>query len=77
MFADIMDENDVPLNLIETSYLDDGRKALIDAIDRINSRCGRDTVFYASSGIKKEWEMKRAKLSPSYTTRWSDLPRVK
>lgn len=77
MFADIMDEDDVPLNLIETSYLDDGRKALIDAIDRINSRCGRDTVFYASSGIKKEWEMKRAKLSPSYTTRWSDLPRVK
>lgn len=77
MFADIMDEDDVPLNLIETNYLDDGRKALIDAIDRLNRRCGRDTVFYASCGVKKEWEMKRAKLSPLYTTRWSDLPRIK
>ncbi|MBW6514967.1 MAG: Y-family DNA polymerase, partial [Candidatus Syntrophosphaera sp.] len=77
MFSDIMDEGDVPLNLIETNYLDDNRKALIDAIDRINRRCGRDTVFYASCGVKKEWEMKRARLSPAYTTRWKDLPKVK
>jgi DNA polymerase V len=77
MFADIMDENDVPLNLIETNYLDDSRKSLIDAIDRINRRCGRDTVFYASSGVKKDWEMKRARLSPAYTTRWTDLLRTK
>lgn len=77
MFADIINENDVPLNSLETSYLDDGRKALIEAVDRINRRCGRDTVFYASSGIAKEWQMKRAKLSPCYTTRWSDLPKVR
>lgn len=77
MLADIMSEEDVPLSLIETNYLDDERKALIDAIDRLNRRNGRDTVFYASSGTKKEWEMKRAKLSPNYTTRWKDLPRTK
>lgn len=77
MFADIMDEGDVPLNLIETNYLDDERKALIDAVDKINRRCGRDTVFFASSGIRKDWQMKRARLSPSYTTRWSDLLKTK
>lgn len=77
MFTDIMPESDVPLNLIETNYLDDGRKALTDAIDSLNRRYGRDMVFCASCGTKKEWEMKRAKLSPSYTTRWSDLPRIK
>lgn len=77
MLSNIMDENDVPLNLIETNYLDDGRKALIDAIDRLNASYGRDTVFYASSGVKKQWEMKRARLSPLYTTRWKELPRVK
>ncbi len=77
MFAEIMDENDVPLNLIETNYLDDDRKKLIDTVDRINRRCGRDTVFFASSGINREWQMKRAKLSPCYTTRWSDLLKTK
>ncbi|HNT52138.1 MAG TPA: Y-family DNA polymerase [Candidatus Syntrophosphaera sp.] len=77
MFAHLMDEGDVPLNLIESSYLDDSRKALIEAVDSLNRRCGRDTVFYASCGVGKKWEMKRAKLSPCYTTRWSDLPRAK
>lgn len=77
MLTDIMDEDDVPLSLIETNYLDDSRKALIDAIDRINRENGRDTVFFASSGVKKEWQMKRARLSPAYTTRWSGLPRAK
>lgn len=77
MFAEIMDEDDVPLNLIETNYLDDERSTLIRTVDRINRNLGRDTVFYASSGVKKEWEMKRARLSPCYTTRWSDLVKTK
>jgi DNA polymerase V len=77
MFADIMDENDVPMNLIERSYLDDGRKKLIEAIDLLNNAYGRDTVYYASCGTKKDWEMKRAKLTPYYTTRWKDIPRIK
>lgn len=77
MLSDIIPEEDVPLSLIETSYLDDRRKALTEAIDKLNKRNGRDTVFFARSGVKKEWEMKRARLSPAYTTRWKDLPRVK
>jgi len=77
MFSEIMSEDDVPLNFIETNYLDDRRKGLMDAIDKINRRCGRDTVFVASAGIKKDWQMRRAKLSPAYTTRWSDLKKIK
>lgn len=77
MFADLIDEKDVPLNFLEPNYLDDKRKKLIDSIDKLNRVWGRDTVFFASSGIKKDWEMKRAKLSPFYTTRWQDLPKVK
>ncbi|MDZ4182240.1 MAG: Y-family DNA polymerase [Candidatus Cloacimonadaceae bacterium] len=77
MFTDIIAEGDVPLNFIETNYLDDKRKQLMDVIDRLNRRQGRDTVFYAATGTQKDWEMKRAKLSPSYTTRLSDIPKVK
>jgi len=77
MFSDLIAEEDVPLNLIETSYLDDRRKQLMEAVDKTNRRSGRDTIFFASSGIKKEWEMKRARLSPAYTTNWKDLPKTR
>ena len=77
MFSDIISVDDIPLNFLEVNYVDDKRKDLMDAVDLVNHRMGRDAVFYASSGINKEWEMKRAKLSPGYTTRWSDLPKAK
>ncbi|PKN74097.1 MAG: protein umuC [Candidatus Cloacimonetes bacterium HGW-Cloacimonetes-3] len=77
MFADIISEADVPLNFIEACYLDDKRKQLMDIVDKLNRRHGQDTLFYASSGVSKDWQMRRAKLSPRFTTRWSDLPKVK
>ncbi len=77
MLADIIAEEDVPLSIIETNYLDDHRHKLMETVDKINRHLGQDTIFLASSGIDRLWEMKRAKLSPKYTTRWSDLPKVK
>ncbi|NLO12225.1 MAG: DUF4113 domain-containing protein, partial [Candidatus Cloacimonetes bacterium] len=53
------------------------RKILMDIMDKINRQSGRDTLFYASSGIQRDWQMRRARLSPAYTTRWKDLPKVK
>jgi len=77
MLTDIMNEADVPLSILEANYLDDKRYDLMRIIDKINRIQGRDTIFYASSGIQKQWDMKRASLSPKYTTRWSDIPKVK
>lgn len=77
MLADIIREEDVPLSFLEPNYLDDKRRDLMKAIDRINHKHGRDSLFFASSGVKQEWQMKRARLSPHYTTRWSDIPKVK
>ena len=47
---------------------------LMAVLDGIN-HTGK--VWFAGQGIKKEWEMKRDMLSPAYTTRISDLIRVK
>jgi len=77
MFSGLISEDDVPLNLLETNYLDDRRHDLIQAVDRLNRKHGRDTVFFASSGTKRDWQMKRARLSPAYTMRWTDLIRTK
>ncbi|MFP1463221.1 DUF4113 domain-containing protein [Escherichia coli] len=36
-----------------------------------------DALYFAGQGIQQQWQMKRAMLSPRYTTRSSDLLRVK
>ena len=54
----------------------DQHLALMDALDRINSRYGRDTVFIGAIGTERRWLSRSAQKPPSYTTRWSDLVSV-
>lgn len=49
---------------------------LMQVLDSINAR-GRGQLWFASQGSTKAWAMKRTHLSPAYTTRWSDLPKVR
>lgn len=77
MLSDIISEEDVPLSIIDTNYLDDKRLKLMQAMDNLNSTYGADTLFLASSGVSQEWQMKRNKLSPRYTTNWQEIPKVK
>lgn len=49
---------------------------LMSVLDTIN-QSGAGKVFFAGQGTKKDWSMKREYLSPAYTTRWDQLPRVK
>lgn len=43
------------------------------ALDAVNARFGRGTVFLAATGTVRPWKMKRGMLSPCPTTRWTDL----
>ena len=52
------------------------RPVLMDVIDRANARWGRGTLKVAAEGVRKPWQMKRERVSPAYTTRWDELPRV-
>ena len=46
---------------------------LAAAVDIINARMGRGTVFFAASGVERKWKMKREMLSSHYTTSWDEL----
>lgn len=61
---------------IEEYLITDGRadEQLMTALDRINERFGRDTLYFAASGRDHTWEMRRRHTSPAYTSRWRDLP---
>ncbi|KGJ98068.1 Y-family DNA polymerase [Thalassotalea sp. ND16A] len=51
-------------------------KALMRCYDVINKRYGQGTLQLASEGKQQRWQMKRQHLSPSYTTKWSDIPKI-
>lgn len=55
--VDLLDERDLPR-----------QERLMSAVDALNARYGRETVFYASAGLKRGWKMRRAHLSPAYST---------
>lgn len=50
--------------------------ALMQCMDRINRRYGRNTLHIAGQGIEPKYAMRRAFLSPQYTTRIADLPKI-
>ncbi|BCT69546.1 Y-family DNA polymerase [Nitrosospira sp. NRS527] len=47
---------------------------LMEAMDALNRRYGRNTVAIASAGTTRAWGMRRECMSPCYTTSWSDVP---
>ncbi|MFL2991584.1 MAG: DUF4113 domain-containing protein [Cytophagales bacterium] len=46
-------------------------------LDHINGRMGRDILKLSSSGINNKWKIGKERLSPCYTTRWSEILEVK
>jgi DNA polymerase V len=55
-----------------------GNEALMDTLDAINRKFGRNSAGFAASGWKENpaWGMRQKNVSPHYTTRWADLPRI-
>ena len=50
---------------------------LSEAVDIINKKFGKKTLFHLSEGIKNSWQMKRNMLTKHYTTSWDELMEVK
>jgi DNA polymerase V len=53
------------------------QQRLMNTLDIVNTKHGRNTLTYLATGIKHTWSMRRELLSPNYTTQWSELPVVK
>jgi DNA polymerase V len=49
---------------------------LMGCLDAINHRFGKGMLSVASSQLNERWHMNRAFLSPQYTTRWRDIPKI-
>ena len=51
-------------------------RKLMGVLDEVNARFGRGAVQLGAMGTKPVWTMKRVRVSPRYTTRWEDVPKV-
>lgn len=76
MLGDFCDQDRVQMNLFLDRSAQNGNDDLMSALDKLNQG-GRDKIWFGGQRPQKDWFMKRAYLSPAYTTRWDDLPIVK
>lgn len=49
---------------------------LMQVLDRVNARYGRDALTFGAEGLTGKWTMRQNRLSPAYTASWADLPRI-
>lgn len=50
---------------------------LMGLMDYVNSLHGRGTIRFAQEPLSPSWKSKANYLSPCYTTKWEDLPKIK
>jgi DNA polymerase V len=84
LLSGIEDGNNRQADLFEDTEGKEKRERLMQCFDTVNNRYGRGTLRMGASGMAGgtegggavPWEMKRDFLSPDYTTRLADLPKV-
>ena len=76
MLGDFFSRGVAQLGLFDDYRPRANSEQLMEVLDFVNRR-EKGRRWFAGQGITRSWEMKRHRLSPAYTTRFSDLLRVK
>ncbi|MEO8862211.1 MAG: Y-family DNA polymerase [Ginsengibacter sp.] len=75
LLSGIVPENSIQSNLFVTEP-QINKRPLMNAIDNINFSMRDDVLKFASSGLDRDWKMRREFRSPRYTSRWRELRNV-
>ncbi len=73
----LLDLADMKCRQLDLFDKPDDNPKLMKAIDGLNHRYGRDTVFMSAQGTQVKWAMRRAFLTPRYTTDWKNIPEIR
>lgn len=71
ILGDLRTSNDVQQDLFTTQP--PSASQLMQTIDNINQKMGKETIKLASEGFNKPWKMRQENKSPNYTTNWDEL----
>ncbi len=74
--SEFVPENAIQQNLFYANNAGK-HKFVMEAMDKLNTRFGRDMIRVSSQGYDKKWKLRQESLSPCYTTRMADIITVK
>lgn len=79
MLGDLIDKSMRQMDLFHQPSDEDLNKkdTLMSLCDEINTQFGSQTIKLAAEGCSRPWAMRSEMRSPCYTTRWSELPKVR
>ena len=83
MLTGIVPHNEVQIDLFEPALYTQKQYKLMECMDHINTKFGRNHAAFAATGLHKKgdhhnkWLMNQNHLSKRYTTRWDELLTVK
>ena len=75
MLSGIVPDTSIQSNLFKPPT-ENNKRFLMDTLDNINFSMRDDVVKFASSGISRDWKMRKEFRSPRYTSRWNELREV-
>jgi DNA polymerase V len=75
MFSGIVPDASIQSNLFKPPS-ENNKRFLMDALDNLNFSMRDDVVKFASSGLSRDWKMRKEFRSPRYTSRWNELREV-
>lgn len=76
MALDLVPQTQVQLDLFEASAHTGKAGQLMQVLDQLNARYGRETVRYAVQGYEKTWALRQKHLSEGYISRMDQIPRA-
>ncbi|MEO6452553.1 MAG: Y-family DNA polymerase [Ginsengibacter sp.] len=76
MLSGLVPDKSIQSNLFVPAS-DNKKRYLMSAVDNLNFSLRDDVVKFASSGLTRDWKMRRELRSPRYTSRWEELREVR
>jgi len=76
LLGDFSDENLLQQDLFTSSKSFERKKRLSKAVDKINRKQKKQSVFFASEGIHPKWNSASTKKSPKYTSSWEEILKI-
>jgi DNA polymerase V len=76
MLGELVSASGIQTDLFSTMQPNPKSDRLMQAMDLINRKMGKESIKMASEGFKRPWKMKQENKSPCYTTNWDELLKV-
>lgn len=74
MLSELVPMNGAQLDMFAKTEISAKSAVLMQTMDSINRKMGKESIKLASEGFKRPWKMRQENKSLSYTTRWEDVP---